>query len=51
MNEIFRFSIKQCKNSLKECFDIPICDLLDYVKSEMEYIEEHKDDDKDYLDD
>lgn len=50
LNEIFRFSIKRCKNSLKECLDTNICDLLDYAKSEMEYIEEHKDDEEGYLD-
>lgn len=51
LNNVFRFAIKQFRSTLKECLDINICELLDYVKSEMEYIEEHKDDEKDYLDD
>lgn len=34
--------------SLKECLDISIVDLLDYINSEFEYLEENKD--KDYTD-
>lgn len=49
-NNTIRFSIKQCKNSLKESMDMDICVLLDYIKYEMDYLEEHKEDEKDYLD-
>lgn len=49
-NNTIRFSIKQCKNSLKESMDMDICGLLDYIKYEMDYLEEHKEDEKDYLD-
>ncbi|EHK2337335.1 hypothetical protein LTX12_000932 [Clostridium perfringens] len=45
---IFRFARKQCNMSLKECLDISIVDLLDYINSEFEYLEENKD--KDYTD-
>ncbi|MCR6515802.1 hypothetical protein M4I33_13075 [Clostridium sp. LY3-2] len=49
LNDVFRFSIKHCKNSLRDCLEINLVDLLDYVKSEIEYLEEHKDDSEDYL--
>ena len=49
-NNTIRFSIKQCKNSLKESMDMDICGLLDYIKYEMDYLEEHKEDEEDYLD-
>lgn len=31
LNMIFDFAISKCKNSLKECLDMEINDLLDYI--------------------
>ncbi|GIM32968.1 hypothetical protein [Paraclostridium bifermentans] len=31
LNMIFDFAISKCKNSLKECLDMEITDLLDYI--------------------
>lgn len=42
---IFRFAKKQCNLSLKECLEIDLIELLDYISSEIEYIEENKSED------
>lgn len=42
LNYIFKYAITACRNSLKDCLDNNILDLIEYIKFDIEYEEEHK---------
>lgn len=42
LNYMFKYAITSCKNSLKDCLDINIVDLIEYIKFDIEYEEDHK---------
>lgn len=44
LNYIFKYAITSCRNNIKDCLDMNIIDLIDYVEFDIEYNEEHKDD-------
>ena len=44
VNTLFRYAINNCNCSLQECKDMNFCELLDYIKDDVEFREEHKDD-------
>lgn len=43
LNNLIEFAIEKCKNSLKECLDTEIIDLLDYIKFKIDKEENQED--------
>lgn len=43
LNYIFKYAVTSCKTSIKECLDMNITDLVEYISFDIKYNEEHKD--------
>lgn len=43
LNYIFKYAITSCRNSIKDCLELSILDLIDYIEFDIKYNEEHKD--------